>query len=224
MAPTRRRGGAQRRGSAPRSILDGEFRPRPHRRPPRASRFAQWLLQGAALSGRRLGVAARSRHGDRPQPFRCARLRPWDSRLRGHQHDALAGRRSGRWRHHARSLGGSNMFLGIDLGTSSLKALVLDVDGSIVGTGSASYPVTTPQPGWAESDPQAWWQATGTAVREATGAHAPEVAAVGPSGPKDGVVPRGRAGAPPPPAVPRAPGRARPPLGAYHPAPGGARG
>src|SRR3989442_14096512 len=168
MAPTRRRGGAQRRGSAPRSILDGEFLPRLHRPPPRASRFAQWLLQGAALSGRRLGVAARSRHGDRPQPFRCARLRPWDSRLRGHQHDALAGRRSGRWRHDTRSLGGSDMFLGIDLGTSSLKALVLDVDGSIVGTGSATYPVTTPQPRWAESDPQAWWHGTRTAAREAT--------------------------------------------------------
>src|SRR3989454_5752525 len=216
MAPTRRRGGAQRRGSAPRSILDGEFRPRPHRRPPRASRFAQWLLQGAALSGRRLGVAARSRHGDRPQPFRCARLRPWDSRLRGHQHDALAGRRSGRWRHHARSLGGSNMFLGIDLGTSSLKALVLDVDGSIVGTGSASYPLTTPQPRWAESDPQAWWQATGTAVREATGAHAPEVAAVGLCGQMHGGGLSDGARRPLPPAVPLAGGRARRQLEAYN--------
>src|SRR3989442_1751800 len=201
MAPTRRRGGAKRRASAPRSILEGEFRPRPHRRPPRASRFAQWLLQGAALSGRRLGVAARSRHGDRPQPFRCARLRPWDSRLRGHQHDALAGRRSGRWRHHARSLGGSNMFLGIDLGTSSLKALVLDVDGSIVGTGSASHPLTTPQPGRAESDPQAWWQATRPALRGATGGPAPEVAAGGPCRPKPGRRVTRRAGAAPPAAA-----------------------
>src|SRR2546430_17166019 len=71
------------------------------------------------------------------------------------------------------------MFLGIDVGTSSLKAVVLDVDGSIVGTGSATYPVTTPQPGWAESDPQAWWHAAGTAVRAATGAHALDVAAGG---------------------------------------------
>src|SRR6266851_3210709 len=59
------------------------------------------------------------------------------------------------------------MFLGIDLGTSSLKALVLDVDGSIVGTGSASYPLTTPQPGWAESDPEDWWQAAATAGQPA---------------------------------------------------------
>ena len=68
------------------------------------------------------------------------------------------------------------MFLGIDLGTSSLKALVLDVDGTIVGTGSASYVMSTPQPGWAESDPQGWWDAAATAVHEAAGEHASEIA------------------------------------------------
>src|SRR2546426_9701735 len=92
------------------------------------------------------------------------------------------------------------MFLGIDLGTSSLKALVLDVDGSIVGTGSASYPVTTPQPGWAESHPQAGGQAPGTAVREATGGHPPGGAAGGPFGPMRGGGLSGDARAPPPPA------------------------
>src|SRR5260370_41327768 len=71
------------------------------------------------------------------------------------------------------------MFLGLDLGTRSLKALVLDVDGSIVGTGSAEYPITTPQPGWAESDPKSWWEAAGAAVHEAAGPHASEIAAVG---------------------------------------------
>ena len=80
------------------------------------------------------------------------------------------------------------MFLGIDVGTSSLKALVLDVDGSIVGTASVSYPIATPQPGWAESDPKTWWAAAGAAVREATGPHAPDIAAVGLSGQMHGVV------------------------------------
>src|ERR1700737_4750525 len=80
------------------------------------------------------------------------------------------------------------MFLGIDLGTSSLKALVLDVDGSILGTGSASYPMAMPQPGWAEADPNAWWQAAASAVPEAAGAHASEIAAVGLSGQMHGVV------------------------------------
>ena len=71
------------------------------------------------------------------------------------------------------------MFLGIDLGTSSLKALVLDVDGSIVGTGSAPYPLLTPQPGWAEAEPEAWWAAAAIAVAEAAGVHASDVAAIG---------------------------------------------
>ncbi|HXO59678.1 MAG TPA: FGGY family carbohydrate kinase, partial [Candidatus Acidoferrum sp.] len=80
------------------------------------------------------------------------------------------------------------MFLGIDLGTSSLKALVLDVDGSIVGTGSAAYPLLTPQPGWAEADPQSWWQAAAIAVAKAAGVHGSEIASIGLSGQMHGVV------------------------------------
>ena len=63
----------------------------------------------------------------------------------------------------------SEAFLGIDLGTSSVKALVVDLDGTVRGTGSAEYPVLRPQPGWAEQDPDAWWEATCTAVQQAVG-------------------------------------------------------
>src|SRR6058998_301845 len=80
------------------------------------------------------------------------------------------------------------MFLGIDLGTSSLKALVLDVDGAIVGSAAASYSMSAPQPGWSESDPQDWWQAAATAARQAAGDHAAEIAAVGLSGQMHGVI------------------------------------
>jgi xylulokinase len=80
------------------------------------------------------------------------------------------------------------VFLGIDLGTSSLKALLLDVDGSIVGTGQAAYPMAHPHPGWAEADPDTWWEATATAVPEAAGSHAAEIAAIGLSGQMHGVV------------------------------------
>src|SRR3989442_7210950 len=80
------------------------------------------------------------------------------------------------------------MFLGIDLGTSSLKALVLDVDGAIVGRAAASYSMSAPQPGWSESDPQDWWQAAATATKQATGDHAAEIAAIGLSGQMHGVV------------------------------------
>ena len=80
------------------------------------------------------------------------------------------------------------MFLGIDLGTSSAKALLLDVDGSVVGAGSAPYPVLNPHPGWAESNPADWWEAATVAVHEALGERGAEVAAVGLSGQMHGVV------------------------------------
>ncbi|HEY8679396.1 MAG TPA: xylulokinase [Candidatus Dormibacteraeota bacterium] len=93
------------------------------------------------------------------------------------------------------------MFLGLDLGTSSAKALLLDVDGSIIGTGSAGYPVHSPRPGWAESDPQAWWAAVASAVGEATRGHALEVAAIGLAGQMHGVVISDEAGHPLRPAI-----------------------
>lgn len=63
----------------------------------------------------------------------------------------------------------SEGFLGIDLGTSSVKALVVDADGNVRGTGSAEYPILRPFPGWAEQDPDAWWGATIEAVQQAVG-------------------------------------------------------
>jgi xylulokinase len=80
------------------------------------------------------------------------------------------------------------MLLGLDLGTSSVKALLLDEGGAILGEGSASYAVRAPRPGWAESTPQDWW----AAVVEATGAavvrRGAEVTALGLSGQMHGVV------------------------------------
>ncbi|MEO6796361.1 MAG: xylulokinase [Candidatus Dormibacter sp.] len=80
------------------------------------------------------------------------------------------------------------MFLGLDLGTSSVKALLLDVDGSAVGTGASPYRVQHPHPGWAESNPGDWWEAATIAVREAVGNRGADVAAVGLCGQMHGVV------------------------------------
>jgi xylulokinase len=63
----------------------------------------------------------------------------------------------------------NDAFLGIDLGTSAVKALVVDVEGHVRGTGGAEYPILRPRPGWAEQDPDAWWEATIAAVRQAIG-------------------------------------------------------
>ncbi|QXQ05157.1 xylulokinase [Sphingosinicellaceae bacterium] len=56
------------------------------------------------------------------------------------------------------------MFLGIDIGTSGVKAIVLDSHGAIVGQGTAALTVQRPQPSWSEQDPDDWWAATNAAV------------------------------------------------------------
>ncbi|WP_333893115.1 FGGY family carbohydrate kinase, partial [Atlantibacter subterraneus] len=49
------------------------------------------------------------------------------------------------------------MYLGIDIGTSELKALVINEQGEIVAAQHAALTVQRPHPLWAEQDPQAWW-------------------------------------------------------------------
>ena len=49
--------------------------------------------------------------------------------------------------------------LGIDIGTSSAKAILFDLAGKQVTSASQSYPLLTPEPGWVEQDPEAVWQA-----------------------------------------------------------------
>ena len=92
--------------------------------------------------------------------------------------------------------------LGIDLGTGSIKALVVDLAGTTRGRGSAEYPLHHPKPGYAEQNPADWWRATVTAVREAVAqAGALQVVAIGLSGQMHGAVPLGADGDPIAPAV-----------------------
>ncbi|MFN8593588.1 MAG: xylulokinase [Thermomicrobiales bacterium] len=101
-------------------------------------------------------------------------------------------------------------FLGIDLGTSSVKALVVDGDGQVKGTGGAEYPVVRPRPGWAEQDPDAWWAATVDAVQQAVGwsGGGTTIAGIGFSGQMHGAVFIGENDRPLYPAVIWADGRA----------------
>lgn len=57
------------------------------------------------------------------------------------------------------------MFLGIDIGTSGVKAVALDETGAVAGQGTAALTVQRPHPGWSEQDPAAWWLATTAAVQ-----------------------------------------------------------
>ncbi len=57
-------------------------------------------------------------------------------------------------------------YLGIDLGTSSVKVLAMDDQNRIVGDVSKEYPVSYPHDKWAEQNPLDWWQQTVAAIRE----------------------------------------------------------
>jgi xylulokinase len=83
------------------------------------------------------------------------------------------------------------MFLGIDVGSQSLKAVVLDGALRLVGRGARGYPIAFPQPGWAEQQPALWEEALGPAVADAVAAagQAPrDVTAIGIAGQLDGSV------------------------------------
>ncbi len=51
-------------------------------------------------------------------------------------------------------------YIGIDLGTSSLKILLVDTEGQIIKTVSREYPISYPQSGWSEQNPTDWYNAT----------------------------------------------------------------
>ena len=54
--------------------------------------------------------------------------------------------------------------IGIDVGTTGVKALALATDGAVLARAEEAYPLETPQPGWAEQDPDLWWRATQDAL------------------------------------------------------------
>jgi len=79
--------------------------------------------------------------------------------------------------------------LGLDLGTSSAKAVVLSVSGAVLAQASAGYPVISAEPGYAESDPRRWWSAVVSCTREAVAAAGgPPPVAIGLSGQMHGLV------------------------------------
>ncbi|AOG09203.1 xylulokinase [Agrobacterium sp. RAC06] len=70
------------------------------------------------------------------------------------------------------------MYLGLDLGTSSVKAMLIDGDQKVVGVGHAGLTVQRPHPGWSEQAPGDWLKATEEAVAALKASHPKELAAV----------------------------------------------
>lgn len=59
------------------------------------------------------------------------------------------------------------LLLGIDVGTTNVKAALATPEGKVVAQARAGYPTRRPQPGWAEQDPRDWWKGVVVATREA---------------------------------------------------------
>lgn len=70
------------------------------------------------------------------------------------------------------------MYLGIDLGTSEVKVLLLAEDHEVVATASSALDISRPMPGHSEQAPESWWQATRMALAELRTTHPGQLAAV----------------------------------------------
>jgi xylulokinase len=83
------------------------------------------------------------------------------------------------------------MYIGIDVGTSEVKALLLGADHTVIGTAGSTLEVSRPHPGHSEQNPADWWAATQSALAKLKNAHPREYAAtqaIGLSGQMHGAV------------------------------------
>ena len=83
----------------------------------------------------------------------------------------------------------SKLYIGVDLGTSAVKLLLVDEKGAILRSESREYPLIFPQPGWCEQEPQEWWRACTEGIRALLdGVDASRVAGIGCGGQMHGLV------------------------------------
>ncbi len=75
--------------------------------------------------------------------------------------------------------------VGIDVGTSAVKAIAVAEDGEVLARREVGYPLSAPRPGWSEQDPEDWWRATEQAL---DGLVDGEIAGIGLSGQMHGLV------------------------------------
>jgi xylulokinase len=78
----------------------------------------------------------------------------------------------------------SDILVGLDVGTTGVKALALSPHGDVIARAEYGYPLSTPRPGWSEQSPEDWWRAAQTALADL---HV-EPAAIGFSGQMHGLV------------------------------------
>ncbi len=80
-------------------------------------------------------------------------------------------------------------FIGVDLGTSAVKLLLMEESGKIAASVSREYPLYFPHPGWSEQKPEDWWEAVMDGLKElVSGVDASQVAGVSFGGQMHGLV------------------------------------
>ena len=83
----------------------------------------------------------------------------------------------------------TKLYIGVDLGTSAVKLLLVDGTGRILNSVSREYPLYFPQPGWCEQEPKDWWDACVDGIRELLkDAERSNVAGIGCGGQMHGLV------------------------------------
>jgi len=105
--------------------------------------------------------------------------------------------------------------LGLDLGTSGVKAVLVGIDGPVLARSDRRYALDSPHPGWAQTDPTAWETAARAAVAAVLASVDVEVRAIGLDGQMHGTVLVDEEGEPLRPAVLWPDGRAGDELAAW---------
>ena len=80
-------------------------------------------------------------------------------------------------------------YIGIDLGTSALKTLLMDSEGAVLNIASREYPLEFPHPGWSQQKPEDWQKAVFACIPELTkDIDRSQVAGIGVGGQMHGLV------------------------------------
>ena len=81
------------------------------------------------------------------------------------------------------------LYIGVDLGTSAVKLLLMEASGKIVNIVSKEYPLSFPNPGWSEQNPEDWWTQVKAGIKELiAGSDASQVAGISFGGQMHGLV------------------------------------
>lgn len=84
-----------------------------------------------------------------------------------------------------------SFLIGIDIGTSGTKTVLFDISGKVIASETAEYPLSQPQNGWAEQNPEHWWQAVAATLQGVlaqSGIDAAQIKGIGLSGQMHGLV------------------------------------